>query len=154
MLIICQYIFYKIDNESSLTVLRRGNAHHRVKHAVTRLHRQRCRRSTPRFYAAGANGKNMCQCWSARRNATANPLFAGAFAGVGLCFCTSLLAARCPARVARSPRPCPRPRHDRTCLIRCSLLSFFNQCRNRRRQQNNRSNRQRRREDTTNDPNS
>ena len=32
-------------------------------------------------------------------------LFAGAFAGVGLWFCTSLLAARCPARVARSPRP-------------------------------------------------
>ena len=48
-----------------------------------------------------------------------------AFAVVALCFCTSLLAARCPSRVARSPRPCPRPRHDRTCLIRCSLLSFL-----------------------------
>ena len=43
----------------------------------------------------------------------------GAFAVVGLCFCTSLLAARCPARVAR----CPRPRHDRTCLIYCSRHS-------------------------------
>jgi hypothetical protein len=64
-----------------------------------------------------------------------NPL-AGAFAGVRLCFCTSLLATRCPARVARSPRPCLRPRNARTCLICCSLLSFFNQCRNRRRQNN------------------
>ena len=42
--------------------------------------------------------------------------FAGPFAVVGLRFCTSLLAARCPARVAR----CPPPRHDRTCLIYCS----------------------------------
>ena len=55
----------------------------------------------------GANGKNMCQCWSARRNATANPLFAGATAGVGLCFCTSLLATRCPARVDLSPALAP-----------------------------------------------
>ena len=34
-------------------------------------------------------------------------LFAGAFAGVGLCFCTSLLAARCPARVAFAPALAP-----------------------------------------------
>jgi hypothetical protein len=40
----------------------RGNAHHRAKHAVTRLPRQRCRRPTPRFCATGANGKNMCRC--------------------------------------------------------------------------------------------
>ena len=40
----------------------------------------------------------------------------GAFVVAGLCFCTSLLAARCPARVAR----CPRPRHDRACRIYCS----------------------------------
>jgi hypothetical protein len=49
----------------------------------------------------------------------------GSFAVDGLCFCTSHLAARCPARVARCPRPCPRPRHDRACLIYYSLLSFF-----------------------------
>ena len=49
-----------------------------------------------------------------------------AFAVVGLCFSTSLLAARYPARVARSSRTCPRPRHARTCLICCSLLSSFN----------------------------
>jgi hypothetical protein len=42
--------------------------------------------------------------------------FGGSFAGVGLCFCTSNLASRCLARVAR----CPRPRHDRTCLAYCS----------------------------------
>jgi hypothetical protein len=48
--------------------------------------------------------------------------FRGSFAGVGLCSCTSRLAARFPARVAR----CPRPRHDRACLIYCSLLSLFN----------------------------
>jgi hypothetical protein len=28
------------------------------------------------------------------------------FAGVGLCFYTSHLTARCPARVTRCPRPC------------------------------------------------
>jgi hypothetical protein len=33
-----------------------------------------------------------------------------------VCASVSHLAARCPARVAR----CPRPRHDRTCLIYCS----------------------------------
>ena len=42
-----------------------------------------------------------------------------------MCFCTSHLAARCPARVARCPRPCPRPRHYQT-LIYFNLLSFFN----------------------------
>jgi hypothetical protein len=63
-------------------------------------------------------------CVGSYRLFSPNPL-AGAFAGVGLCFCTSLLAARCPARVARCPRPCPRPRHDRTCLICCSLLLFL-----------------------------
>ena len=41
------------------------------KHAVTRLPRQRCRRPTPRFCAAVVNGTNICQCLSARRNATA-----------------------------------------------------------------------------------
>jgi hypothetical protein len=30
--------------------------------------------------------------------------FRGSFAGVDLCFCTSRLAARCPARVARCPK--------------------------------------------------
>ena len=38
-----------------------------------------------------------------------------------MCICTSRLAARCPARVAR----CPRPRHDRPCLIYSGLLSFL-----------------------------
>jgi hypothetical protein len=33
--------------------------------------RQGRRRPTPRFCAAGANGTNMRQCWSARRKATA-----------------------------------------------------------------------------------
>ena len=36
-----------------------------------------------------------------------NPLFEGAFAGVGLRYCTSLLAARCPARVALAPALAP-----------------------------------------------
>jgi hypothetical protein len=63
--------FTRINKESSFTVLRRGNAHHRAKHSVTSLPRQRCRRPTPRFCAAGTNGTNMCQCWSARRSATA-----------------------------------------------------------------------------------
>jgi hypothetical protein len=50
----------KSKKQYSLTVQRRGNAHHRAKHAVTRLPRQRCRRPTPRSCAAGANGTNMC----------------------------------------------------------------------------------------------
>ena len=70
-----------------------------------------------------------------------------AFAVVGLCFCASHLAARCPARgmVGRVlyTAAVTRPAGPRTDI----------QCRNRRRQ-NNRSNRQRRREDTANDPNS
>jgi hypothetical protein len=33
--------------------------------------RQGCRRPTASFCAAGANGTNMRQCWSARREATA-----------------------------------------------------------------------------------
>ena len=41
------------------------------------------------------------------------------FSFIYLCFCTSHLAARCTARVAR----CPRPRHARTCLIYCSRHS-------------------------------
>ena len=43
----------------------------------------------------------------------------GPFAGHSrllVCASVSHHAARCPARVAR----CPRPRHDRTCLIYCS----------------------------------
>jgi hypothetical protein len=43
----------------------------------------------------------------------------GPFAGHSrllVCASVSHLAARCPARVAR----CPRPRHDRACLIYCS----------------------------------
>ena len=55
----------RINKESSHTVLRRGNAHHRAELSVTRLPRQRCRRPTPRSCAAGANGTNMCQWWSA-----------------------------------------------------------------------------------------
>jgi hypothetical protein len=55
----------------SCGVMRRGNAHHRAKQAATRLPRQRCRRPTPRFCAAGANGTNMCQWLSARSSATA-----------------------------------------------------------------------------------
>ena len=62
--------------------------------------RQRCRRPTPRFCAAGANCKNMCRCWSARRNATANPLFAGEIAGVGF---ASILRTLLPAAPPASP---------------------------------------------------
>jgi hypothetical protein len=51
--------------DRSITVLGRGNAHYRAKHAVTRLPRQRCRRPSPRSCAAGANGTNMCRWWSA-----------------------------------------------------------------------------------------
>ena len=43
---------------------------------------------------------------------------------VSLCFLhRSLLPAAPPA--SPLPPPLPRPRHDRTCLIRCNLLSFL-----------------------------
>ena len=63
--------------------------------------------------------------YSARRNATTNPLFAGAFAGVGLCFCTSLLAARCPARVARSPTRALAPARGMLGRVLCAAAFFL-----------------------------
>ncbi len=61
-----------LNKESSPNDLRLSDAHYRAKHAVTRFPRQRCRRPTPRSCAAGANGTNMCQWWSARSNALTN----------------------------------------------------------------------------------
>ena len=46
------------------------------------------------------HGKNMCRCWSALRNAKANPLFAGEFAGVGF---ASILRTLLPAAPPASP---------------------------------------------------
>jgi hypothetical protein len=41
--------------------------------------------------------------------------------------CDSVLRSLLPAALHASPlpRPCPRPRHDRTCLIHCSLFLFL-----------------------------
>ena len=61
-----------LNKESSPNDLRWSDAHYRAKHAATRFPRQRCRRPTPRSCAAGANGTNMCQWWSARSNALTN----------------------------------------------------------------------------------
>ena len=85
-----------------------------------------------------------------------------AFAGVGLRFCTnctSLLAARCPARVALAPALSPARGMIGRVLYTADVTRPAGphtdiQCRTRRRQQNNRSNRMRRREDTANGPNS
>jgi hypothetical protein len=59
-----------LNTETSPNDLRLSDAHYRAKHDVTRFTRQRCRRPTPKSCAAGANGTNMCQLWSARSNAT------------------------------------------------------------------------------------
>ena len=146
------------------------NAHHCAKHAVTRLPRQRCRRPAPRFCAAGANGKNICRCRSARSNARANPLYAEKLAGVGF---ASILRTFLPAAPPASPvspalaaKTLPTtPTRERLIsatarvkgyytdkaiftLLCCTTDEFFFSC------CDNRSNRQRRRVVTANDPNS
>jgi hypothetical protein len=61
-----------LNKESSPNDLRLSDAHYRAMHAAKRFPRQRCRRPTLRSCAAGANGTNMCQWWSARSNALTN----------------------------------------------------------------------------------
>jgi hypothetical protein len=46
-----------------------GIAHHRAKHAATRLAPAGLPEAHAEVFAAGANGTNMCQWWSARSNA-------------------------------------------------------------------------------------
>ena len=123
--------FYRrINKESSLTVLRRGNARHRAKHATTRFPRQRCRRPTPRSCAAGANGKNMCQWWSAiaprKPDILTLPLCTSAESFTSGCNSVAALAlTSCNEHVAEENVSRPLPLTSRvlcTLLTQCSKL--------------------------------